>query len=96
MKYIPVLHPSGGALQSKSVPEGFVTKDFTLMYCRVGIAHRDRNGGQCPPYLTCCVDLTWVPQIKWGLVHLVRNAGQGDPRERGDPGIYRSMIIRKV
>jgi len=23
-----------------------------MMYCRVGNAHRDRNGGQCPPYLT--------------------------------------------
>ena len=39
MKYIPVFHPSGVALRSKSVPDGFVTKDFTMMYCRVGIAH---------------------------------------------------------
>ena len=29
MKYIPVFHPSGVALRSKSVPDGFVTKDFT-------------------------------------------------------------------
>jgi len=28
MKYIPVFHPSGVALRSKSVPDGFVTKDF--------------------------------------------------------------------
>ena len=28
MKYIPVCHPSGVALRSKSVPDGFVTKDF--------------------------------------------------------------------
>ena len=48
MKYIPVFHPSGVALRSKSVPDGFVTKDITLMYCRVGFAHRDRNGGQSP------------------------------------------------
>jgi hypothetical protein len=29
MKYIPVFHPLGVALRSKSVPDGFVTKDFT-------------------------------------------------------------------
>jgi hypothetical protein len=29
MKYIPVFHPFGVALRSKSVPDGFVTKDFT-------------------------------------------------------------------
>jgi hypothetical protein len=28
MKYIPVFHPSGVAMRSKSVPDGFVTKDF--------------------------------------------------------------------
>jgi hypothetical protein len=28
MKYIPVFHPFGVALRSKSVPDGFVTKDF--------------------------------------------------------------------
>jgi hypothetical protein len=28
MKNIPVFHPSGVALRSKSVPDGFVTKDF--------------------------------------------------------------------
>ena len=28
MKYIPVFHPSGVALRSKSVPDGFVTKDL--------------------------------------------------------------------
>jgi hypothetical protein len=28
MKYIPVFHPCGVALRSKSVPDGFVTKDF--------------------------------------------------------------------
>ena len=28
IKYIPVFHPSGVALRSKSVPDGFVTKDF--------------------------------------------------------------------
>jgi hypothetical protein len=28
MKYIPVFHPSGVALRSKSVPDGLVTKDF--------------------------------------------------------------------
>jgi len=32
MKYIPVFHPSGVAMRSKSVPDGFVTKDFTLVY----------------------------------------------------------------
>ena len=30
MKYIPVFHPYGVALRSKSVPDGFVTKDFTM------------------------------------------------------------------
>ena len=40
MKYIPVFHPSGVALRSKSVPDGFVTKDFTnkwnnSVYCRL-------------------------------------------------------------
>jgi len=29
MKYIPVFHPLGVALRSNSVPDGFVTKDFT-------------------------------------------------------------------
>ena len=62
MKYIPVFHPSGVAMRSKSVPEGFVTKDFTIMYVEgwalptviamVGNAHP-----------TCFVDLTWVPQL---------------------------------
>ena len=28
MKYIPVVHPFGVALRSKSVPDGFVTEDF--------------------------------------------------------------------
>ena len=28
MKYIPVFHPFGPALRSKSVPDGFVTKGF--------------------------------------------------------------------
>ena len=28
MKYIHVFHPYGVALRSKSVPDGFVTKDF--------------------------------------------------------------------
>ena len=28
MKYIPVFHPFGVALRSKSFPDGFVTKDF--------------------------------------------------------------------
>jgi len=28
MKYIPVFHPPKVALRSKSVPDGFVTKDF--------------------------------------------------------------------
>jgi len=38
------------------------------MYCRrVGFAHRDRNGGQSPPYLTCVVDFTWVPQLNTDL-----------------------------
>jgi len=27
------------------------TKDFMMMYCRVGFAHRDRNGGQSQLYL---------------------------------------------
>jgi hypothetical protein len=35
-----------------------------MMYCRVGIAHQDRNGGQCPPYFTAP-----APVI------LVKNAG---------------------
>jgi len=30
MKYILVFHPFGVALRSKSVPDGFVTKDFTM------------------------------------------------------------------
>jgi len=30
MKYIPVFHPSGVALRSKSVPDRFVTKDFSM------------------------------------------------------------------
>ena len=29
MKYIPVFHPFGVALRSKSVPDGFVKKGFT-------------------------------------------------------------------
>jgi hypothetical protein len=28
MKYIPVFHPFGAALRSKSVPDGFVTRNF--------------------------------------------------------------------
>ena len=28
MKYIPVFHPFGVALRSKSVPDGFATKNF--------------------------------------------------------------------
>jgi len=28
-----------------------------MMYCRVGFAHRDRNGGQSPPYLLCGFNL---------------------------------------
>jgi len=40
MKYIPVFHPFGVALRSKSVPDGFVTMYFTkkrnnLVYCRL-------------------------------------------------------------
>ena len=40
MKYIPVFHPSGVAMRSKSVPDGFVTKDFAKecnnnVYCRL-------------------------------------------------------------
>ena len=40
MKYIPVFHPVGVALRSKSVPDGLVTKDFAkawnnLVYCRL-------------------------------------------------------------
>ena len=40
MKYIPVFHPFGVALRSKSVPDGFVTKDFAkewnnLVYFRL-------------------------------------------------------------
>ena len=39
MKYIPVSHPFGVALQSKYVPDRFVTKDFAKewnnrVYCR--------------------------------------------------------------
>ncbi len=30
MKYIPVFHPFGVALRSKSVPDVFVTKDFAM------------------------------------------------------------------
>jgi hypothetical protein len=30
MKYIPVFHPFGVALRSKSVPDVFVTKDITM------------------------------------------------------------------
>jgi len=32
MEYIPVFHPFGVALRSKSVPDGFVTKDFTTKW----------------------------------------------------------------
>ena len=63
MKNIPVFHPSGVALRSKSVPDGFVTKNFTMMYCRVGFAHHCDHGGQSPPYLTRFMDLTWIPQL---------------------------------
>jgi len=40
MKYIPVFHPFGVALRSKSVPDGLVTKDFAKewnnrVYCRL-------------------------------------------------------------
>ena len=40
MKYIPVFHPFGVALRSKSVPDGLVTKDFAkernnLVYFRL-------------------------------------------------------------
>jgi hypothetical protein len=40
VKYIPVFHPSGVALRSKSVPDGFVTEYFAkkwndLVYCRL-------------------------------------------------------------
>ena len=38
MKYIPVFHPSGIALWSKSVADEFITKDFTLMYCGWALA----------------------------------------------------------
>ena len=32
MKYISVLHPFGVALQSKSIPDGFVTKDIAKQW----------------------------------------------------------------
>ena len=46
------------------------------MYCRVGFAHRDRNGGQSPPYLTCFVDLTWVPQLNTDLALFLKRQGK--------------------
>jgi hypothetical protein len=59
MKYIPVSHTSGVALRAKSVPDGFVTKNFTVITRSGGIAHRERNGGQCPQYLLCGFNLAW-------------------------------------
>ena len=75
MKYIPVFHPFGVALRSKSVPDGFVTKDFTMMYCRVGFAHRDRNGGQSPPYLLCGFNLDSVVEHRFSVAP--QASGQG-------------------
>jgi hypothetical protein len=51
MKYIPVFHPSGVALRSKSVPDGFVTKDFTKkwntsVYSRLSNCFIDLTGRQ--------------------------------------------------
>ena len=77
MKYIPVFHPSGVALRSKSVPDGFVTKDFTLMYCRrVGFAHHCDHGGQSPSYLTRFVDLTRIPQLNTDLALFLKRQGK--------------------
>ena len=58
MKYIPVFHPSGVAMRSKSVPDGFVTKHFAMewnnrvyfrlskMLCGFKDQVRDRPSGE--------------------------------------------------
>ena len=40
MKHITVFHPFGVALRSKSVPDGFVTKDFTMMCCGLAVTKK--------------------------------------------------------
>jgi hypothetical protein len=77
MKYIPVFHPSGVALRSKSVPDGFVTKDFAkkwnnLVYFRLSkilCGFKDQVMAR-PSGETCRLSPAPAPVI------LVRNAGQ--------------------
>jgi len=76
MKYIPVFHPFGVALRSKSVPDGLVTKDFAkewnnLVYCRLSkilCAFKDQVRAR-PSGGTCGLRPAPAPVI------LVRNAG---------------------
>ena len=66
MKYIPVLHPSGVALRSKSVPDGFVTKDFAKEW-------NNRVYFRLSNYF---VDLTWVPQLNTDLALFLKRQGK--------------------
>jgi len=66
MKYIPVFHPFGVALRSKSVPDGFVAKDFTRA-----------SNIQCVfPTEDVFVDLTWVPQLNTDLAPFRKRQGK--------------------
>ncbi len=66
MKYIPVFHPFGVALRSKSVPDGFVTKDFTKkwnnsVYFRLSKTH---------------CGFTWIPQLNTDLALFLMRQGK--------------------
>ena len=66
MKYIPVFHPSGVALRSKSVPDGFVTKDFTKKW----------NNSVYSRLSNYFVDLTRVPQLNTDLSLYLKRQGK--------------------
>jgi hypothetical protein len=66
MKYIPVFHPSGVALRSKSAPDGFVTKDFAKVW-------NNRVYFRLSNYF---VDLTWVPQLNTDLALFLKRQGK--------------------
>ena len=66
MKYIPVFHPFGVALRSKSVPDGFATKDFT----------KKRNNSVYSRLSNYFVDLTWVAQLNTDLVLFLKRQGK--------------------
>ena len=76
MKYIPVFHPFGVALRSKSVPDRFVTMHFAkarnnLVYCRLSkirCGFKDQVRAR-PSGETCGLRPAPAPVI------LVRNAG---------------------